>query len=161
MDTQFIKVYHALKNDILRVAFSFTKNLTDAEDITQEVFVKLYENFAKFEDEEYMKKWCVKVTINKCKNLFFSAWKKKISYITEKEENKSYESFTDNSNNVLDAILKLAKKYRIVIILYYYEGYKIKEIASILKVNESTIKTRLQRAKNQLQNILNEEGKND
>ncbi len=161
MDTQFIEIYNLLKNDILRLAFSFTRNLSDAEDVTQEVFIKLYDNFSKFNDIEHIKKWCIKVTINKCKNLFLSAWKKKISFLTAKEENQVYQNPIEDSNNILDALLRLPKKYRILIVLYYYEGFKVKEISTILNTNESTIRTRLQRAKNQLKNILNEEGKND
>ena len=54
MDNEFIRIYHVYKNDILRLAFSYTKNLSDAEDITQEVFIKLYDDFNKFSDEEYI-----------------------------------------------------------------------------------------------------------
>ena len=157
MNTQFIQMYHLIKNDVFRLAYSYTKNLSDAEDITQDVFIKLYENFSKFNDEDHLKKWCVKVTINKCKNLFLSSWKKKVSYITEKEENEIYQNDEIDSNNILKAILQLPKKYRIVIVLYYYNGYKITEISKILGINESTIKTRLKRAKSKLEIILNEE----
>lgn len=161
MDTQFIAVYNLIKNDILRLAFSFTRNLSDAEDVTQEVFIKLYENFSKFNDIEHIKKWCIKVTINKCKNLFLSAWKKKITLLAEKEGKQVYQNLVDDSDNILEALLRLPKKYRVSIVLYYYEGFKVKEIANILNTNESTIRTRLQRAKNQLQKILREEENDD
>ena len=154
MNTDFIKIYHLLKNDILRLAFSYTKNISDAEDITQEVFIKLYENFSKFKTEEHLKKWCIKVTINKCKNLFLSSWKKKICYLNEKNENKNYTNFPVKKDEVLNAILELPPKYRIIIILYYYNGYKIHEIAELLKMKETTIKTRLKRAKSKLEQVL-------
>ena len=159
MANDFIKIYHLIKNDLLRLAYSYTKNLSDAEDIIQEVFIKLYENFSKFNDEDHLKKWCIKVTINKCKNLYFSSWQRKIKYLTKIDENKS--SLILPENNLLTAILELPKKYRIVIILYYYNGYKIKEISQILKIKETTIKTQLKRAKNKLEIILKEEGNND
>ncbi len=157
MDTQFIEIYHTIKNDIFRLAYSYTKNLLDAEDITQDVFIKLYENLPKFNDNEHIKKWCIKITINKCKNLFLSSWKKKIRIITEKDENNVFEDNSSAFDEVINALFSLSKDYRILIVLYYYEGYKVKEISKLLKVNESTIRTRLQRARNQLQILLKEE----
>ena len=161
MDTRFKEIYHTIKNDILRLAYSYTKDIADAEDIVQEVFIKLYENLPKLTDDEYLKKWCMRVTINKCKNLFLSSWKKKIRIITEKDENKIYENSSDTTDEVLNALFSLPKNYRVLIVLYYYEGYKIKEISKILKVNESTIKTRLQRARERLEKILKEEKVNN
>ncbi len=156
MDNEFIRIYHVYKNDILRLAYSYTKNLSDAEDITQEVFIKLYDNFNKFSDEEYMKKWCIRVTINKCKNLVLSSWHKKISFITEKEEN-TVSCEKSDSSDILNALFKLSPKYRIVIILHYYSGYKVKEIADILKIKESAVKTRLKRGREKLQEIIRKE----
>ena len=161
MDTRFKEIYHTMKNDILRLAYSYTHDLADAEDIVQDVFIKLYENLPKLTDDEYLKKWCMRVTINKCKNLFLSSWKKKIRIITEKDENKIYENNSDTTDEVLNALFSLPKNYRVLIVLYYYEGYKIKEISKILKVNESTIKTRLQRARERLEKILKEEKVNN
>ncbi len=156
MKTDFTKIYHLIKNDILRLAFSYTKNISDAEDISQEVFTKLYENFNDFEDTEYIKKWCIKVTVNKCKNLFLSSWNKKVLFFTDNNENKipDINSNSKEDNEVLNILLKMSKKYRIVLVLYYYEEYKIKEISEILKINESTIQTRLQRGREQLKKLL-------
>ena len=74
MDIEFQRIYNLIKNDIIRLAYAYTKNISDSEDITQEVFIKLYENMNKFinETDENVKKWCIKVTVNKCKNLFIS-----------------------------------------------------------------------------------------
>lgn len=157
MDTEFIKIYHLLKNDILRIAYSYTKDLTESEDITQEVFVKLYEHFADFNDDEHIKRWCIKVTINKCKNLFLSSWKKKITFLAEGEENKIPQKENNKENNLLESLMKLPQKYRILILLHYYEEYKIKDIANILNIKESTVQTRMQRARNQLEKILKED----
>ncbi len=155
MKTDFTKIYHLIKNDILRLAFSYTRNISDAEDISQEVFTKLYENFNDFEDTEYIKKWCIKVTVNKCKNLFLSSWNKKVLFFTDNNENKIPDINNSKENNeVLNILLKMPKKYRIVLVLYYYEEYKIKEISEILKISESTIQTRLQRGREQLKKLL-------
>lgn len=156
MDKEFVEIFELFKNDVFRLAFSYTKNLADTEDITQEVFVKLYNNFYLFKNEEHLKKWLMRVTINQCKTLFLSAWKRKILPITDQEENTFYETLEIENNEILDAILKLPKKYRLVIHLYYYEDYKISEIAGILNIKETTIQTQLSRARSLLKGLLKE-----
>lgn len=157
MDKEFVEIFKLFKNDVFRLAFSYTKNLADTEDITQEVFVKLYNNFYLFKNEEHLKKWLMRVTINQCKTLFLSAWKRKILPITDQEENTFYETLEIENNEILDAILKLPKKYRLVIHLYYYENYKISEITGILNIKETTIQTQLSRARSLLKDLLKEE----
>lgn len=158
MDIQFQRIYDLIKNDVIRLAYAYTKNLPDSEDITQEVFIKLYENMNKFinETDENVKKWCIKVTVNKCKNLYVSSWKKKIRLFFEFNDNK----FSNNrqiNEDLNDYLFRLPDKYRIVLVLYFYEGYKIQEIATILNLNESTIKQQLKRGKEQLEKLLMEE----
>lgn len=156
MDKEFVEIFKLFKNDVFRLAFSYTKNIADTEDITQEVFVKLYNNFYLFKNEKYLKKWLMRVTINQCKTLFLSAWKRKILPMTDQEENTFYETSEIENNEILDAILKLPKKYRLVIHLYYYEDYKISEIAGILNIKETTIQTQLSRARSLLKDLLKE-----
>ncbi len=155
MDKEFIYIFNLFKNDVYRLAYSYTGCSSDAEDITQSVFIKLYRNMEKFDETLSIKKWLIKVTINECKTLFLSKWYKVIVPLTDKEENVSKKDNEDNS--LLESIMELPKKYRLVIYLYYYEEYKIKEIANILKLNENTVKTHLVRAKNLLRDILKEE----
>lgn len=153
MDKDFIDLFNLYKNDIYRLAFSYIGNYSDADDITQSVFIKLYKNISKFDNKISVKKWLFKVTINECKSLFLSSWYKKIRPLTNKED-VIYENKDDS---ILDALLQLPRKYRLVIYFYYYEEYKIKEIAKILKMNENTIKTNLRRAKEMLKKILKED----
>ena len=152
MDEEYIRIFTLFKNDIYRLAYSYTKNCSDTNDIVQSVFIKLYKNFDKFTDDTSIKKWLTKVTINECRTLFLSAWKRKVFPITDKEENIVEEKKDDSS--LIDSLMQLPKKYRIVLFLFYYEDYKIKEISEILNLNESTIKTRLSRAKSLLKDVL-------
>lgn len=154
MDEEFIYLFNLFKNDIYRLAYSYTGNYSDADDVTQAVFIKLYRRIDKFDSDINVKKWLVKVTINECKTLFLSSWKRKIVPFKEKEENITLK---ENDNSILLAIMELPKKYRLVIFLYYYENFKIKEIANILKKNENTVKTNLARARGLLKDILKEE----
>lgn len=156
LDNCFIRIFNLYKNDIFRLAYSYTKNISDSEDITQNVFVKLYKHEDMFNNlDSDIKRWLVTVTINECKTYLLSTWKRKIFYLTEKEENILSQQ-TNSSDNLLEQILKLPKKYRTIIFLYYYEGYKIKEISKILKMSETNIQTILSRARKKLKEIIKE-----
>lgn len=149
MKEEFIRVQHLYKDDVLRLAFSYTGKITDAEDITQNVFIKLYDNIEKFNDEGHIKNWCLRVTINECKNLNFSSWKRKI-YSMDADYRKK-EISLDNTNETLkEALFELPKKERTIIYLYYYEGYKVKEIADILNMKPATIQTILSQSRKKL-----------
>jgi len=152
MDYEFEKAFNTFKNDVYRLAYFYTKNRFDADDITQNVFLKLYKCTKQFENEEHLKKWLITVVVNECKNHFSSYWFRKILPLTEKEESTF---IVDNPDNeLLEIVSNLPKKYRLVIHLYYYEDYKIKEIASILNEKETTIQTQLSRARDILRKKL-------
>lgn len=155
MDKQFIRIFNLYKNDIYRLAYSYTKNISDSDDITQNTFIKLYNHIDILNKQDQdIKKWLVKVTINECKTFLLSSWKKKIIAFTEKEENTLSTTLPDN--DLLEAILQLSKKYRTIIFLYYYEGYKIKEISEILNISVTNVQTILSRARKKLKEILKE-----
>ena len=161
MDDEYTRIFNLFKNDVYRLAFSYTKNYFETDDIVQSVFIKLYKNFDKFEDDICIKKWLTRVTINECKTLFLSAWKRKMFPITEKEENIAIDKEKQKDIGLIDSLFQLPKKYRIVLFLFYYEDYKIKEIAEILNIKESTIKTRLSRGRTLLKNVLKGGKKNE
>lgn len=153
MNKKFIEIFDLYKNDIFRLAYSYTKNKTDAEDIFQNVFIKLYkhQNILTKDDME-IKKWLVKVTINESKNFFLSSWRRKIIFFEEKEEEKI--SVIPKEDNVLPLVLELPRKYRLVTYLFYYENYKIKEIAKLLNISETNIRTILVRSREKLKNMM-------
>jgi RNA polymerase sigma factor (sigma-70 family) len=128
---------------VLRLALTHLGNLADAQDVCQEVYIKLFKHQRAFNDPEHEKAWIIRVTINTCKDVIRSPWKKWFSPVEEiplpMENTESME--------VVSFVLKLPRKYRMVIHLYYYEGYKTAEIAELLNLNEGTIRTQLKRAK--------------
>lgn len=140
-------------NMIMRIAYQNVFNKTDAEDITQEVFIRLIENINKLVSEEHIKAWIIRVTINLSKDYNKNFWNKNT---TEMEEDIKY--FDNESQDVLRELAKLKPIYRNIIYLYYYQGYKINEISEILKMNQNTISTYLTRARNELKGILEEGG---
>lgn len=137
---------------LLRIAFTYMKNISDAEDMVQEVFLKLVQDYPSFENDDHKKAWLIRVTINLCKNRLKSAWFRKTEPIYD-----TTLRFTDEEKFVMDAVMDLPSKYRGVILLYYYEGYSIKEISNILDIKESTISSQLQRARSQLKSKLKED----
>ena len=139
---------------IYRVAYSWTKNLDDANDVTQDVLIQLYKTPKEFESDSHLKNWLIRVTVNQCKMLFRSPWRK-IEDIGEYAETLGFEE--ESYLDLFQAVMELDKKYRVPVLLFYYERYSTAEIASILKIPEKTVSTRLFRAKAKLKNYLKEE----
>lgn len=139
-------------NTVYRVAYSILKNETDAEDIFQETFIKFYKNIEQMKNEEHEKAWLIRVTINNCNMLLR---KKKIR--KEDEITEEIPDAQEEKEDILKLVNNLPTKYRLVIYLYYYEGYKISEISKILNDSEGTIKSRLSRAREYLEKMIKEE----
>ncbi len=139
---------------VYRIAYSMTKRKCDAEDIYQNVFIKLFKENKEFEDSEYEKRWLIRVTINECKMLFRRAFFKRE---VELDENICEPVSNEYETSVYSYVKQLPQKYRIVIYLHYYEGYKIEEISTILNKNEGTIKSQLSRARVMLKELMKED----
>lgn len=139
---------------IYRVAYSWTKNSDDANDVTQDVLIQLYKTTKEFESESHLKNWLIRVTVNQCKMLFRSPWSK-MEDIGEYANTLGFEE--ESHLDLFQAVMNLDKKYRVPIFLFYYEGYSTAEIASILGIREKTVSTRLFRAKSKLKDYLKEE----
>lgn len=157
VNKKFIGLYDDYSNDVLRLAFSFTKNIFDSEDIVQVVYIKLYKELEKNNNQEFNKNWLLKVTANECKNNLKLAYRKKVVLNDELILGVAKLNSTEKIDEVSKEILKLPLKYRNVIYLYYYEGYKINEIANILNKSSGTIKTLLSRGREKLKKTLRED----
>lgn len=136
-------------NMVYRLAMARTRNIENSEDVYQEVFLRLARKMPEFESEEHKKAWLIRVKINCSKTILNSSFDR---HKAELDENLKFE--TPERHDIYYAVLKLPKKYRTVIHLYYYEDYSIKEISKILKINENTIKSRLSRARKQLEHAV-------
>lgn len=158
-EKQFNQILETYSNLVFRIAYSYCKNREDAEDIYQNVFLKLFGYSKVFKDEEHMKRWLIRVTVNECHTLYLSPWKKRRQDCQDMdvllEEQRAKEAYWQEEpwaedSEVKELLMGLSKKYSTVLYLYYYEEYSTKEIANILKKTESTIRTRLMRGKEQL-----------
>lgn len=132
----------------------YVKNSSDADDIMQEAFLKLYTYDGSFENDSHIKAWLIRITVNLCKNFLRSRRLR----IWEPLENASkLEAKEKEENNLLPLIMKLSQKSRIVLYMHYYEGYSVKEIAAVLRLTETAVTSQLYRGRKQLSKLIEKE----
>ena len=145
-------LFHKYKNDVYRLAVSYTRSRQDAEDVCQNVFLKLMKQPQIDPGKE--KSWLMQVTANECRSLLRSHWWRTTVPI---EDTLSVSG--PETSGVLEALMQLDPKYRVVVYLHYYEGFHTSEIAGLLKISQSAVTTRLSRARRELKSILQEDEK--
>ncbi|MBQ4526898.1 MAG: sigma-70 family RNA polymerase sigma factor [Clostridia bacterium] len=136
---------------VYRLAFARTKNKSVADDVCQDVFLKYIKSDKEFESEEHIKAWLLKVTVNCSKSFFLSSWVKKTVPLSE---DITFEA--PETSDLFTQVQKLPKKYATVIHLFYYEDMSIAQIAKLFNMKESTVKSHLFRARQELKNLLGE-----
>ena len=129
---------------VYRIALSCTKSPADADDIVQQTFLKLLTKDVDFQNEEHIRRWLIRVCINECNRMFSSFWHKKLDSLEMTEEPVFQ---TEKNTELYEAVMGLPGKCRIVVYLFYYEGYSSKEIAKLLHIRDATVRTRLTRAR--------------
>ena len=129
---------------ILRTAYLYLKDRQRAEDVCQEVFIKLFRENKEFENQSHEKAWILRVTINLCKDQLKSWWRKRRVPLEESIQCEDGGSLPDET---LEKVLALPPQYREALYLYYYEGYSTPELASILHKKEATIRSYLHRGR--------------
>ena len=147
------------QNNLYVVAFNICKNAEDAEDVVQDTFLQYHTNKKDFESEQHIRAWLIRVAINKAKNMNHTFWRQNKLSLEDYMETLTFE--TPESENLFETVMKLPEKYRIVIHLFYYEDYTIREISGILKISESNVKVRLSRGRCLLKETLQEEWEDD
>ena len=140
------------ENKLYRTAIALMKNKADAEEVVQESFIKLFAAQQAFHSLEHEEAWLMRVTINLCKSRLHSSWWKKTVPLLD-----TYPAQSAQQSTLVEAVMALPSKYRMVIHLFYYEGYSTKEIAVISGQKESTVRSMLTRARQKLKDILQED----
>ncbi|WLR61482.1 sigma-70 family RNA polymerase sigma factor [Guptibacillus hwajinpoensis] len=147
---------------IKRLAYTYVKNWSVADDITQEVFISCFKNIDHFRGESSYKTWLFKITVNRCKDYLKSKWfrsmvpfrgDEKVEVATGLDEILVQKS---EGEEISQKVLSLSVKYREVIILFYYEDLSLQEIEELTGIKTETVKTRLRRAKLQLRELYKE-----
>ena len=154
--------------DVKRFIYTYLKNEADTDDVTQEVFVTVYLKLSTFNGNSSLKSWIYSIATNKCKDYIRKHRIRSLNLfqrLTAQERNKAHSSdiaeeyvHSTAKEGLFEKIMELPIKYREVVIIYYYKELSIKEISFILKEKESTLQTRLLRARKKLQELLNEGG---
>lgn len=147
------------QGSLFAAAFNVCKNAQDAEDVVQDTFVQYYTTKKEFESEQHIRAWLMRVAVNKAKNINRTFWRRNKISIEDYMETLVFE--TPAAETLFETVMQLPDKYRIVIHLYYYEEYAVREIAQILKLSESNVKIRLSRGRAMLKETLKEEWDDD
>lgn len=152
-DKEFVPLAERYMDTIFRVAYGYLRSRDDADDVTQDVLIQLYKTDTVFESDEHLRRWLIRVTVNKCKNIFRSPWYR-AEDITAYENSLTFEA--PEHRDLFDAVMALEPRYRVPVLLYYFEGYSQKEVAELLSIPEETVRTRLFRARGKLKLTLTE-----
>ncbi len=150
------KAVEQYSDTVRRVCMLYLKNYADTEDIFQTVFLKYALSSAVFESEEHEKAWMIRVTINACKDLLRSFFRKRTVSLDEVMELPA--QAPKDHREVLEAVLSLPQKYRDVVYLHYFEDYTAPQISRILGKNVNTVYTLLTRSKQMLREKLGGDG---
>lgn len=137
---------------VWRLALARTANVSDAEDVFQEVFLRYFRHEGRFDSDEHRKAWLIRCTVNRAKNLHASPWRRR----TVPLETAAQVGVEDEYREVYSAVLALPAKYRAVIHLFYFEGLAVADIAAALGAPEGTVKSRLSRGRALLREALKE-----
>lgn len=160
-EKQFDYVYNEYAKELYNIAYGYTCNRDDSIDIMQNAYVVLLESNKKFESNEHIKYFLIRVTINESLDLLKSASKKRViknnDVVVNFPETKKEELPYDLS----EIVNTLPEKYKTIIILHYYDDMKIKDISNVLKISEPAVKKRLERARNLIKEIVERNCKND
>lgn len=153
-EEMFNKKYDKYSALVYRLAFQYTLNKATAEDITQDVFIKLFVNNKRFANDEHEKAWIIRVTINHCKNVLQSKNNNNLQLLDTEHIDEHFENRSIEKIDIQQSIKDLSQNERTIILLYYYEDLTTKQISKYLKMNENTVKSHLKRAKIKLKNNL-------
>lgn len=158
-DEEFISAVKRNSQRLFLIALSFTKNTYSSEDLLQNVFLKLWQYSKLFKNTDHMDKWLTAVCVNECRNFIKSPFRKHYADLNEITEAKKFDS--TEYYDIFNAVMSLPEKERTVIHLFYYEDLPVREIARLLKQSESSVKTRLYRARKKLKEKLGDEWINE
>lgn len=147
------------QTNLFVTAFNICKNAEDAKDVVQDTFIAYHTSNQQFIDEQHIRAWLFRVAINKSKDAIKSFWHRNRMPLEDYLETLPFESKEDS--DLFEAVLNIPYKYRIVIHLYYYEEYTIREISQLLHISESNARTRLSRGRKLLKDVLVEEWEYD
>jgi len=160
-EKQFDFVYNEYAKELLYIAYGYTRNKEDSIDIMQNAYVALLKSNKKFESNEHIKYFLIRVTINESINLVNSYSHKKVIKNNDFVINIPEPNKEELQYDLSEIVNTLPEKYKTIIILYYYDDMKVKDISNVLNLSEPAVKKRLERARNLIKEIIERNYKND
>ena len=154
---QFVEAVENYTEYLLKLSYLYVKDRQVAEDIVQEVFVKLYEKHGDTIDLHNTRSYIVQMTVNRCKD-YFRSWQYRKVQVRDLFGQHEKAAPQVAEPEIIEEVLQLPLKYREVIILYYYDDCAVNQVATLLSLPVATVKTRLQRGRSLLKGILLEGG---
>ena len=148
---QFTQAVNAHMDTVYRVALQYCRDPAAAEDVSQEVFLRLYKTKTEFQNENHLKFWLIRVAVNESKRALTSPWRRAESLEGQAEPPALSDA---EDREIYSLVMDLPRKYRVVIYLYYYEGYATGEIARLLHLPAATVRTQLDRGRKLLKDRL-------
>lgn len=148
------EIYEIYGEMLYKISLVMLKNTHDAEDVVQNVMIKYMTKRTAFNSSEHEKAWLIRVCLNCCKDTL--KFLKRSSHENIDDIKTTYPRESETAQ-VLVGLMNLPNRYRKVLILYYYEGYKCNEIGNILRITESAVKKRLERGRKLLKQELKED----
>ena len=143
------RVVHIYGNMLFRVCLITLGNASDAEDVIQETMITYLQKKSEFKDAEHEKAWLITVASNKCKDLLRFRARHPMIDLEQIQEFAA----EDSDSGILEALMTLPEKFRIVLILYYVEEYRIEDIAKVIGKTPSAVKMRLQKGRGLLEKV--------
>ncbi|MBO6302552.1 MAG: RNA polymerase sigma factor [Ruminiclostridium sp.] len=142
---------------VYRTALCRCKNPQDADDVAQDVFLKLYTCGERFEDDDHVKAWLIRCAINHSIDVLRSRKRRNTVSLDAAADKAHYDDKDEDGGRVFELFLKLSEKNRTAMYMHYCEGYSVREIAEITRINENAVLSRLMRGRKQLEKLLNKE----
>ena len=150
---------------VYRLALNQMRSPQDADDVAQDVFLRLHKDRTTFKDSEHLKAWLIRTAINRCNELRRSAWARRVVPTADADLERAMKGSSPAArlveSEVWDAVGRLPENMRLIVHLHYFEGYPLDEIARMLRCNPATVRTRLHRARKRLKLDLEEEARHD
>lgn len=147
----FERLARAYGDAVFRVAYHALGSRADAEDVAQTALLKLYQTDKPFVSDDHAKHWLLRVAVNESRKLLRTPWRKRTLPL---EDYDGPTPVPEDHSDVLAAVMALEPKYRLCVYLYYYEDWSVREVAQALGEKESTVQTRLARAREKLRQTL-------
>lgn len=146
------------QNNLYQTAFAVLQDPADAQDAVQLVFIKYHRLDLEYENEDHIRRWLFRLVLNQAKDIRRSFWRSHRAELTEAVNQTAAQYQAPEDRHLFESVSRLPEKYRIMLQLFYYEEFSIREIADVTALSEAAVKKRLSRGRMMLREMLEKEG---